>query len=123
MFHNRSLLGRRFRGFVLPLLEYPSVVWCLAPDTHLKLLHRAVSGARFLTVDVVGCDIPHSRSVAVLCMLYMIGCKPMHPLNGVLPGPNVPLRVTLGALVAHRRLVAQPRSTAGLLFPSQCPSC
>ena len=26
----------------------------------------------------------------------------MHPLNGALPGPSVPVRVTRGALVAHR---------------------
>ena len=49
VFHDRSLLGRCFRGFVPPVLEYCSVVWCLAADTHLKLLDRAVSGARFLT--------------------------------------------------------------------------
>ena len=42
VFHDRSLLGRCFWGFVLP-------VWCSAADTHLKLLERAVSGARFLT--------------------------------------------------------------------------
>ena len=42
--HDRSLLGRCFRGFVLPVLEY-SAVWCSAADTHLKLLDRAVSGA------------------------------------------------------------------------------
>ena len=35
-------------------------------------------------------------------MLYKIRCNPMHPLNGALPGPYVPLRVTRGALVAHR---------------------
>ena len=49
MFHDRSLLGRCFRGFVLPVLEYCSAVWCLAADTHLKLVDRVVSGARFLT--------------------------------------------------------------------------
>ena len=38
VFHDRSLLGRCFRGFVLPVLEYCSAVWCLAADTHLKLL-------------------------------------------------------------------------------------
>ena len=27
VFHDRSLLGRGFRGFVLPVLEYCSVVW------------------------------------------------------------------------------------------------
>ena len=30
VFHDRSLLGRCFRGFVLPVLEYCSVVWCSA---------------------------------------------------------------------------------------------
>ena len=38
--------------------------------------------------------VNHRRSVAVLCMLYKIWCNPMHPLNGALPGPFVPVRVT-----------------------------
>ena len=49
VFHDRSLLGRYFLGFVLPVLEYCSAVRCSAADTHLKLLDRVVSGARFLT--------------------------------------------------------------------------
>ena len=49
VFHDISLLERCFRGFVLPVLEYCSTVWCSAADTHIKLLDRAVSGARFLT--------------------------------------------------------------------------
>ena len=57
----------------------------LAADTHLTLLDRAVSGARFLTGGVFYCDLAHHRSVAVLCMLYKIRCNPMHPLNGALP--------------------------------------
>ena len=40
-----------------------------AADTHLKLLDRAVSGARILTGGVFECNISHRRSVAVLCML------------------------------------------------------
>ena len=55
------------------------------------------------------CDIAHLRSVSVLCMLYKIGCNPMHPLNGALPGLYVPVRVTRGALVAHRYTYAPPR--------------
>ena len=31
-----------------------------------------------------------------------------HPLNGALPGPYVPARVTLGTLVAHRDTCALP---------------
>ena len=77
VFHDRSLLGRCFRGFILPVLEYCSAVWYSAADTHLKLLNRAVSGARFLTGGVFECDIAHRRSVAVLCMLYKIRCNPM----------------------------------------------
>ena len=46
---------------------------------------------------------------AVLCMLYKIRRKAMHPLTGPLPGPNVPVRVTRGALVTHRYTYAPPR--------------
>ena len=53
VFHDRSLLRRCFRGFVLPVLEFCSAVWCSAADTHLKLLDRAVSGA--LAVSNWGC--------------------------------------------------------------------
>ena len=110
VFHDRSLLGRCFRGFVLPVLEYCSAVWCSAANKHLKLLDRAViSGARFLTGGVFECDIAHRRSVAVLCMLYKIRCNPVHPLNGALPGPYVSVRVTRGALGAHLYTFAQPR--------------
>ena len=56
VFHDRSPLGRCFLGFVLPVLEYCSAVWCSAADTHLKLLDRAVSGSRFLTGGVFECD-------------------------------------------------------------------
>ena len=66
--HDRSLLGRCFQGFVFPVLEYCSAVWCSAADTHLKLLDRAVSGARFLTGIMFECDIAHRRSVEVLCI-------------------------------------------------------
>ena len=33
----------------------------------------------------------------------------MHPLHGALPGSYVPVRVTRGALVAHRYTYAPPR--------------
>ena len=87
VFHDRPLLERCFRGFVLPVLDYCSAVWCSAADTQLKLLDRAVSAAQFLTGGVFECDIAHRRSVTVLCMLYKIRCNPMHSLNDALPGP------------------------------------
>ena len=108
VFHDRSLLRRCCRGFVLPVLEYCSAVWCCAADTHHKRLDPAVSGAWFLTGGVCECDIAHRRSVAVRCMLYTIRCNPVHPLNGALPGPDVPVRATRCALVAHRYTSAPP---------------
>ena len=108
VFHDRALLGRCFRGFVLLVLEYCSAVCCSAADTHLKQLDWAISGAQFLTGGVFECDIFHHRSVAVLCMLYKIRCNLVHPLNAALPGPYVPALVTRGALVAHWYTYAQP---------------
>ena len=74
VFHDRSLLGRCFRGYVLPVLEYCSAVWCSAADTHLRLLDRVASGASFLTGGVFECDLAHRRYVAVLFILYKIRC-------------------------------------------------
>ena len=103
VFHDRSLLGRCFQGFIRPVLEYCSAVWCSAADTHLKLLERAVSG-----VGVFECHIFHCQSMAVLCMLHKIRCNPVHPLSCALPIPYVPVRVTRGSLVAHRYTYALP---------------
>ena len=46
VFHDRSLLVRCFRCFVMPVLDYCSAVLCSAADTYLKLLDRVVSGDR-----------------------------------------------------------------------------
>ena len=107
--HDRLLIRRCFWGFVLPVLEYCSAVWCSAADTHLKLLYRVVSCACFLAGGVLNCNLSHCRSVAMLCMLYKIRCNSVHPLCGALPVPHVPVRVTHGTLIAHRYTYAPPR--------------
>ena len=84
-------------------------MWCSAADTHLKLLDRAFSGARFLTGAMFEGDIAHRRSVAVLCMLYKARCNPDAPLKDALPGPYVPVLVTRGDLFAHPYTNAPPR--------------
>ena len=89
VFHDGSLLGRYFRGFVLPVFEYCSAVSYSAADSQFKLQDCAVSGARLLTGGVFECNIAHRRSVAVLCILFKIRCNPMHRLNDALPGPYV----------------------------------
>ena len=129
VFHDRSLLGRCFRDFVLPVLECCSAVWCSTADTHQTLLDRAVSGCvllRFLTGCVFECDVAHHRSVqccvccirssvtrCTLLMVRYLGRMCQCGLHAV-------LWLHIGILM--RRLTAEPRSTAELLFPSQCLS-
>ena len=110
VFHDRLPLRRCFRSFVLPVLEYCSAVWCSAAGAHLRLLDRVVSGSSFLTGGVFECDLAHRRSVAVLCTLHKIRCNSMHPLYGAHPVRYVPVRVTRGAVIAHRYTYAPPRS-------------
>ena len=71
-------------------------------------------GASFLTGGAFEYDLAHRRSVAILCKLYKMRCNPIHPLYGALPVSYVPVRVTRGAMIAHRYtyalLAAEPRS-------------
>ena len=78
--HDRLLLERCFRDFVLSVLEYCSAVWCSAADTHLKLQDRVVSGSSFLTGGVFECDIVDlwkyyvccTRSGGIRCTLFIV---------------------------------------------------
>ena len=70
VFHDRLLLERCFRGFVLPVLEYCSAVWCSAADTHLRLLDRVVSGAIFFNWGCV-CVWPCTSSIC-LSIMYAV---------------------------------------------------
>ena len=115
-----------FRGFVLPVLEFCSAVWCSAADAHLWLLDRVVSGASILTGVVFECDFAHRRYVAVLCMLYKIRCNPMHPLNlwcsscAVCAGADYTRSCDRTSVhVPMSLLAAEPRCIAGILFPCQ----
>ena len=105
MFHDRSLLGRCFPGFVLPVF---GVLFCSVQIHTLNYWTVQSVVPSSLTGGVFECDIAHRPSVAVLCMLYKIRCNPMHPFNDALPVPYVPVRVTRSALVAHRYTYAPP---------------
>ena len=126
VFHGRSLLGRCFWGFVLPVLECCSAVWCSAADTHLKLLNRAVSGAQFLTggvfevtlliVDLWLSCVCFIRSGVTRCILLMV----LYLDHMCQCGLHAVLWSHITTLMHH--LAAEPCSTAGLLFPSHCAS-
>ena len=122
VFHDRLILGRCFRSFVLPNLEYWYAVWGLTTDTHFRLLDRVVSGACSLTGGMFECDVAHRRSVEVLCMMSKIWCCPMRPLYGALHVPYVQLRVTRGASFAHRFIYAPPRCSTSQYRRTFVPS-
>ena len=49
--------------------------------------------------------------IVALWQYYKIRFNTMHPLCGALPVPYVPVRVTHGAVIAHRFTYAPPRCT------------
>ena len=120
-----SILGDTFGVWSCPF--WSTVLRILsAADTHLKLLDRVVSGARFLTGSVVKCDVAHHRSVAVLSMLYKIRCNPMHPLYNTLPLQYVSARFARGACFVHRYIVylcASLQQNIGIQYTYSPPRC
>ena len=82
VFYDSLLLGRCVMGFVLPVLEYSSAVWCSTADTHLKLLDLVVSGASLLTgvclsvtlhiVDLWQYYVCCTRSGVIRCTIFMV---------------------------------------------------
>ena len=129
VFHDRSLLGRCFRGFVLPVLEYCSAVWCSAADTHLRytpplteqsavpgFLLRVCLSVTFLIVDPWQSCVCFIRSGATRCTLLMV----LYLNRMFQRGLHAVLWSHIGTLM--RRFLAEPCSTAGLLFHSRCPS-
>ena len=126
VFHDRSLLGRCFRGFVLIVLEYCSAVWCSAADTHFKLLDRAVSAAWFLTgvcLSVTMLIVDPWQSFVCFIRLGVTRCTLLMVLyldRMCQSGLHTVLWSYIGTVT--QRLDAEHRSTAGLLFPSWCHS-
>ena len=116
-------------GFCPAVLDYSSAVWCSAVNTHLKLLKlldRAVSGAWFLTRGVFECDmlivdllqycVCCRRSGVIWCTLLMV----FYLYRMCQCGLHAVLWSNIGTLM--HRLAAEPRSTAGFIFPSRCLS-
>ena len=106
VFNDWLLLGRCFKDFILPVLEYSYAVWCYRPPIHtlIKLMDRVVSSACFWSGDVFECNIAHRRFVAVFCMMFKFRCIPMHPLDGALH-----MLVWTCVCLAHRYTYAPPR--------------
>ena len=117
-------LRRSFLSFVLPGLEYCSVVWCSAADSHLTgQRYWTAQESCFLPGGVLEYSLAHRRSIVVLCTLKFMS-NPMHPLSGALPLPYVPARITRGLWLlistCLRLLAVEFLSTAEPLCSSQC---
>ena len=109
VFHDRSLRWRCFRGFVLHVFE--SVLQC-----GFQLPIRTLNYWTVLSVmpfyNWVSDWLWYCSSfiyASTLIHLHKNRRNPMHPLNCVLPGLYVPVRVTRGALIVHRYTYAPPR--------------
>ena len=87
IFDSVEVVYRCFNSFMLPVLEYASVVWGSAAHSHLALLDRIVNRCAHLMNDIVPCKLNNRRSVAGLCMLYKVRERVSHPLFACLPDP------------------------------------
>ena len=89
-------------------------------------MNPVVSSACFFTGGVFECDNAHLRSVAVLCVLYKSGVTlctifmVLYLSRMCKCGLHVVLLSHTGILMVL--LASEPRSTAALLFHSECLS-
>ena len=109
VFHDRSLLGRCFRGFVLTVLEYCSAVWCSVSNWLVCL------SVTLLIVDPWQYFVCFIRSGVKRCTLLMV----LYLDRMYQCGLHAVLWSHIGTLM--HRLASEPCSTARLLFPSWCP--
>jgi hypothetical protein len=109
VFDNVEIARRCFFAYILPCLEYCSVVWRSAAAGHLSLLDKVVRDAARLCGggDLVSLNL--RRDVAALCIFYKIYNNANHPLCEVVTLPPTRRRFTRAAARAHRHEVGVVR--------------
>lgn len=105
VFDSVDVVRRCFFAYLLPCLEYCSVVWGSAAPCHLALLDKVVRDSSRLCgeVDLVALDL--RRNVAALCVFYKIYNNANHPLCDVVSLPSTRQRLTRAAVNANRHEV------------------
>ena len=106
VFHDRLLLGRCFRDFLLPILEYCSTVWCSAARTHLKLMNQSV--VPVLKLGFCLLVILHIINLWQYYVCYIRSSVTRSSLFTMYYLCHMSLRVTRGSWVAHRYSYAPP---------------
>lgn len=84
MFGDEAIMSKCFNSLILPCLEYRSPVWSPTADSHLTLLERFISSAKFLLPNL-RIDLWHRHRVSSLCLLHNINYNNKHPLCSFLP--------------------------------------
>ena len=100
MFGDEAIIAKCFNSFILPCLEYCSPVWSSGADSHLKLLDRVMSSAKFI-LPSINVDLWHRRKVSSLCLLHKMYYNDKHPLHLSLPDLAVFARNTRQAASAN----------------------
>ena len=123
VFHDRLLLGRCFRSFVLFVLEYYTVLQCGA-----RLQIRTLNNCTAFPLTIRHCT--PSICCRIIYVVYKIRCNPMHPLNSEVHVPYLPVWVytwcfcrTSVHLCAFMRRTSQHRRTFIHLSVSVERSC
>ena len=91
-YRDDQIVTRCFYSFILPFFEYCSVVWMAAAPTHLNILRRAFTSAKFFVPAAV--ELEHRRTIAAVCILRKILNNTDHPMHSRLPGPAHAVRRT-----------------------------
>ena len=86
-----------YYAFVLPILEYCSLVWGSGAECHLQLLERQVYSVARLGPDEAFLSLCHRHHVAALCMFKQTN----HCLFCELPSASVGVRHSRAAAAAH----------------------
>ena len=92
VYQDIELVIKCFYAFILPFFEYCSSVWMSAAPTHLNMIQRVYSLARFIARSHL--SLEHRRLVASLCLFFKIYNTPDHPMHSRLPPPTNAVRRT-----------------------------
>ena len=109
-----SVVLKCFYAFILPFLEYCSVVWRSAAFTHLQQIQRVFNSAKFLTP--IGISLDHRRDVATACLFYKIMSNTGHPMHSRLPVPVQGLRRTRRARLMNTRALTSALTPQSVQF-------
>ena len=88
VFVDTTVVLRCYYEFVLPILQYFSLVWGSAAECHPQLLECQVYSLARLCPDQ-SFLLCHRHYVAALCMLYKVNSNSNHCLFGVIPSASV----------------------------------